>query len=115
MPLTDIQKVRLRIGDGAGTLFTDAEIQDFLDSESGVIDLAAALALESLAAAQAVKPSSTSTGTLSLSYNPQALLAAAARLRTRYEEVPATATAERNVSVFSEEEIVDNRIIRNDS
>jgi len=48
--MTDIEKVRLLIGDVAGTQFTDAQIQAFLDMADDSVMIAAALALESWAA-----------------------------------------------------------------
>ena len=48
--MTDIEKVRLLIGDTGSVKFTDAQIQAFLDMASDSILLAASLALEAWAA-----------------------------------------------------------------
>jgi len=47
--MTDIEKVRLLIGDTGSVQFTDAQIQAFLDMASGSILLAASYALEAWA------------------------------------------------------------------
>ena len=52
-PTTDIGKVRLLIGDTDEAVFTDAEIQAFLDLADDSIPLAAAKALRAMAASQA--------------------------------------------------------------
>lgn len=44
--MTDIQKVRLNIGDRNAEIFTDEEIQSFIDDEGGSINGATAKALE---------------------------------------------------------------------
>ena len=48
--MTDIEKVRLLIGDTGSVQFTDAEIQAFLDMAGGSILTAAGYALEAWAA-----------------------------------------------------------------
>ena len=48
--MTDIQKVRLLIGDTGSIQFTDAQIQAFLDMASGSVLTAAGFALEAWAA-----------------------------------------------------------------
>ena len=48
--MTDIDKVRLLIGDTGSVQFTDAEIQAFLDMASGSVLTAAGFALEAWAA-----------------------------------------------------------------
>lgn len=48
--MTDIEKVRLLIGDTGSIQFTDAQIQAFLDLAGGSILLAASYALEAWAA-----------------------------------------------------------------
>lgn len=54
MALTTIEKVRLRIGDSDSEIFTDAEIQDFLDENGSDILLASAAGLEAEAASAAI-------------------------------------------------------------
>ena len=48
--MTDIEKVRLLIGDTGSVQYTDAQIQAFLDMANDSIFIAAALALEAWAA-----------------------------------------------------------------
>ena len=48
--MTDIDKVRLLIGDTGSVQFTDAQIQAFLDMASGSVLIAAGFALEAWAA-----------------------------------------------------------------
>lgn len=52
-PTTDIGKVRLLIGDTDEVVFTDAEIQAFLNLADDSIGVAAAKALRAMAASQA--------------------------------------------------------------
>lgn len=54
-PTTDAGKVRRQIADTDSAIFTDAEIQGFLDGENGSWLLASADALDSLAALYARK------------------------------------------------------------
>jgi len=60
--MTDIEKVRLLIGDTGSVQFTDAEIQFFLDLASNSLLIAAAYALESWAATETVKLDSEKIG-----------------------------------------------------
>jgi len=112
MALTNRQAVQLRIGDTNGNLFTDAEIDHFLEAEDNVVDLAVAMALESLAALMGHQPTSKKTDTLNRTYSPEKLLVIAQQIRDRYEDEPATAVAEISQSVFSDEEIITNRVLR---
>ncbi|MEE9159870.1 MAG: hypothetical protein V3U60_15985, partial [Gammaproteobacteria bacterium] len=52
--LTAIEKVRLRISDQNSEIFTDAEVQDFLDENGSDMLLASASALEATAASAAL-------------------------------------------------------------
>ena len=64
--MTDIEKVRLKIGAVISATFTDAQIQAFLDME-GSVNLAAAAAIEAWAAAAIGSPESEHIGDYSYS------------------------------------------------
>jgi len=67
-PTTDIGKVRLQIADtGSSPIFSDAEIQAFLDQETGSIMLASADALDALAALYARRSTKLRRPTFSIS------------------------------------------------
>lgn len=54
MSLSAVDKVRLRIGDTSSVIFTDAQINDFLEEQSNNILLASADALYAMAADNAL-------------------------------------------------------------
>jgi hypothetical protein len=87
--MTDIEKVRLKIGAVISATFTDDQIQAFLDME-GSVNLAAAAAIESWAAAAVSGAESEKIG--DYSYSRKSIdnaLALAERLRTAEAEIPA--------------------------
>ena len=93
--MTDIEKIRLKIGDKTAPYhFTDAELQSFLTDE-GSVSLASAAALEAWASAYAANASSENIG--GYSYSQKILdnmLALAKRLREKESETPAMTWAE---------------------
>lgn len=99
--MTNIQKVRLKIGAVISATFTDDQIQTFLDME-GSVNLAAAAAIESWAAAAITGTESEKIG--DYSYSKKSIdnaLALAQRLRQTEEEAPAMSWASMN---FTDEE-----------
>ena len=93
--MTDIEKIRLKIGDKTATYhFTDAELQSFLDDE-GSVTLASAAALEAWAAVYAANADSESIGGYSYSQKiVDRMLALAKRLREKDSQTPAMTWAE---------------------
>lgn len=84
---TDIGKIRLTIGDKniLAPVFTDEELQVFLDAE-GSVNLAAAGALEAWAASYSANPDSEHIGDYSYSQSVvNKMLALAAKLRANAE------------------------------
>lgn len=121
--MTDVQKVRYLItGEPDSSLFTDEQIQLFLDQEassSGIdqIRLAAADGLD-LLGAKSAQSSSTSlrlgdysegSKDQSKSFQDQAQ-----RMRDLVYNTPAFAIAEQNLSSFNALEIIRNFILRNE-
>ena len=103
---TDIGKVRLLIGDTniAAAVFTDEELQVFLTIEGGVINLAAADALEAWASKYGVKPGSESMGDYSYTQKIiDNMLALAKRLRDKEAATPAIGWAEMDLEADEEE------------
>jgi hypothetical protein len=93
--MTDIEKVKLKIGAVVSATFSDAQIQAFLDME-GSVSLAAAGALEAWATGQLGKKSSESIGSGDYSYSQKSIddaLALAKRLRDNDTNAPAFDTA----------------------
>ena len=93
--MTDIEKIRLQIGDKTAPYqFTDAELQSFLDDE-GTVKLASAAALEAWAAAYATNPDNESIGGYAYAQSvTKKMLDMAARLRKVDAETPAMTWAE---------------------
>ncbi len=86
--MTDIEKIRLKIGAVISATFTDVQIQAFLDME-GSVNLAAAAAIESWAAAVISGAESERIG--DYSYSKKAIdnaLALAQRLRDNEANIP---------------------------
>lgn len=115
MTLTDIQKVRLRIGDqdSANEIFSDDEILDFIDTQF-TINLASAAALTAMAASTAIVAKITKTGTTTTDRKnvSAALLNAAKALQAMDESEPLTDSAERSVSAFAVQDILHNDALR---
>ena len=100
--MTDIEKVRLKIGAVISATFSDAQIQAFLDME-GSVNLAAAAAIESWAAAAISGAESEKIG--DYSYSKKSInnaLALAERLRTVESEIPSMDWAEYNFTDVEE-------------
>ena len=93
--MTDIEKIRLKIGDTTAPYqFSDAELQSFLTDE-GSVGLAPAAALEAWAAAYAANPDSETIGGYAYSQKiSDRMLALAKRLRDKDSETPAMTWAE---------------------
>jgi len=91
--MTDIEQVRLLIGDTGSVQFTDAQIQAFLDMASGDVNMAAAIALEAWAAELASKMGSETIGDYSYKRQVDNMLKVADRLRKVATETPASAVA----------------------
>ena len=93
--MTDIEKIRLKIGDTAAVeQFTDAELQSFLDDE-GSVRLASAAALEAWAAVYATNPDNESIGGYAYAQSiTRKMLDLATRLRKTEAEIPAMDWAE---------------------
>jgi len=92
----DIGKIRLKISDKTETdyYFEDAELQAFLDAE-GSVNLAAAAALESWAAAYALNADNEHIGDYSYAQSiTKKMLELAAKLRKDDAETPAMTWAE---------------------
>jgi hypothetical protein len=100
--MTDIEKVRLKIGTVISATFTDDQIQAFLDME-GSVYLAAAAAIESWAAAAISTMESEKIG--DYSYSRKSIdnaLAIAQRLRDGEANVPAIDWAEMDLASIGE-------------
>jgi len=94
--MTDIEKIRLIIGDNnpADYHFTEAELQFFLDDE-GSVNLASAKALEAWAADYAKNPNTEKIGDYSYGQTVvKDMLALAKHLREKDAESPAMTWAE---------------------
>lgn len=93
--MTDIAKIRLKIGDTAATeQFTDAELQSLLDDE-GTVKLASAAALEAWAAVYATNPDNETIGGYTYAQSvSKKMLDLAARIRKTDAETPAMTWAE---------------------
>lgn len=114
---TDTGKVRLLIQDTTadGAAFSDEEIAVFLDMECDVVRLAAAMALEALAADKAKvalrqKTLNFDKDTRGIS---KELREQAQSFRDSENSVPAYGVAEVNSGVLSAQEITHNQAIRN--
>ncbi len=112
--MTLIEQVRLRIGDADSDVFDDAEVQQFLDDAEDDIFLAAADALEAIAASAALVAKLQRTGNLTIDRRaiPGELRKLAAVYRARVAESPATAWAEQSVSPFAIADIAAHRAMR---
>lgn len=113
---TDAGKVRALIGDTDITnpQFTDDEVAAFLLLNNGSLLLAAADALDAMAAKAARGASITKLGDYQLDTTDAAtqLQSLAEKLRDREYNTPAFAVVEDNVSGFSELEIIRNYLLR---
>ena len=102
--LTNVQAVRLRVGDTDTTaqIFSDDEVNYFLTDNSKDVLLASADALYAIAASAALIAKLQKTGefTIDRSKIPAALIAAADKLRAQAADAPAVAIAEINASDF---------------
>ncbi len=103
--MTDIEKIRLIIGDKvAPYVFTDAELQYFL-SEAGTVNLAAAMALEAWASLYTANPTNEHIGDYSYAQKTvENMLALAKRLRDKDAETPAMDWASFNFTNETDDE-----------
>jgi hypothetical protein len=95
--MTNIEKVRLLIGDRPplDLVFTDDEIESFLDDNSNSVKLAAAVALEAWAAMYTLNPSSENIGDYSYTQRvADNMIKLAERFRKDEAETPAMTWAE---------------------
>ena len=114
--MTDIEKVRTLIGPTNSAFFTDDQMQFFLDLQSGSLLLAAAVALESLAASTDVTPKQVTIGKFEYSVGRaqiKQLTAQAEAFRRLEYETPACAVIEEGGSEFQRLEMLRNLILRN--
>jgi hypothetical protein len=116
MALTDRQKVRLLVGDvdSSSQIFTDDEVDYFLDDAANDVKLAASLACFSLAANQALIDRLLETGEFKTDRRgiSARFLALGNQYKEEVESAPATGCAERGVSAFAYEQIVRNAALR---
>jgi hypothetical protein len=91
--MTDIATIRLLISDRQSTFFTDDELQAFLDLESSDVRMAAAQALDAMAADASQVAKAVSSGTFSqdLKSIPVQLAARADTLRKQVANEPYSA------------------------
>lgn len=116
----NIGKLRLKIQDTSATktLFSDEELQVFLDETGADLNLAAANASDVLASRAAQLAKSEDIGGYSYSAERMAaeFRAQADRFRAlasgELEAAPEIAIAEQNLSVFSEREIILNALLK---
>jgi len=103
--MTDIEKIRLKIGDKTAPYhFSDAELQAFLDDE-GSVNMAAAAALEAWATEYGLNADSEHIGDYSYTQKIiDNMLKLAERLRKVESETPAITWAEPNLLMTEEAE-----------
>jgi hypothetical protein len=120
--VTNVEIVRLLIGDTAAPpsqLFTDAQIQGFLDvtAAGGVenVFLAAAMALRSLSSSAVLLHKAEKIGNYSLDRKSMsaAYLKAAEDYEAKANSVPAVAVAEFSWTPFNAADIIINDALRN--
>lgn len=115
--MTDIQKVRLLVNDSGSTVFTDAEIQGFLDlsnfySGNDQIYMAAALGCDARAT-RAASTGGVRIGDYSTNKGASTeFLAASQRYRDIVLNTPAFAVVEENLSANNAGLIVYNYFLR---
>ncbi len=113
-PSTEIGKVRILINDNDGQVFIDAEIQFFLDENTGDIYFAAADALTSMASGAAQKNWLIKTGTKTKDFRQlaTALLKQAKAFRSRGDDIPEVDFIMQNTNLFSGLDLDLHRIKR---
>jgi len=106
---TDIEQVQLLIGDTSADVFSVAEIQTFLTMEDSVVKLAAATALDAMAASQSLIAKIFKTGTWSVDRSKisAALQAVAKSLRDAIDSEPSVGVVEMAITEFQQEEIMN--------
>lgn len=115
--MTDIQKVRLLIGDNTSPQqFADTDIQVFLDIMNGSLFLACALACDARASSVSASAQEIKIGDFSTSDRTrlQAIQAQADKFRQLEFETPAFAIVEDNVSEMNALQIIRNFILRSE-
>jgi hypothetical protein len=113
--LSDVEKVRVLIGDRDASTFQDDDIETFLEVSGGSLFLAAAVALDTMAAKQDVTPVEFSIGKYQQSTGRtqiRQLTQQAAAFRDLEYNTPAFAIIETNNSPLTELEIIRERILR---
>jgi hypothetical protein len=113
--MTDIERVRTLIGPTNSAFFTDDQISFFLDLQSGSLLLAAAVALESLAASTDVTPKQVSIGKFEYSVGRaqiKQLTAQAEAFRKMEFETPACAVIEEGLSEFNRLTMLHNLTLK---
>lgn len=116
---TNRGKVRLKIrdtdtADSTRQLFNDEEIDFFITEAVSDLNLAAAGALDAIAANAALLAKSTKIGDYSIDSKAmaEAVMKVAAHYRALSEGAPAFDYAELNLSPFSEAELIWNDVLR---
>jgi hypothetical protein len=115
--MTDVEKVRTLIGDpaGASQKFTDDQIQFFLDTSSGSLFMASALACDSLASKVGATLKEVRIGDFldsSGKNQVQVLQAQAEAFRNLEYNTPAFAIVEEDLSDFNALIIIRNYVLR---
>jgi hypothetical protein len=117
--MTDAEKLRILIGDNPADEsqqeFSDEELGVFLDVENGELLLAAAMALDALAAKADITPHQVSIGKFQYSAGRtqiRQLTAQAEAFRKRAYETPAFAMIEENLSDANQYVILRDQILR---
>src|SRR5690242_9592496 len=109
--MTDIEKVKTLIGSLNAEQFSNEDIQTFLDLQAGDVILAAALALDSLAARQDSQPKQVSIGKFQYSVGRsqiKPLREQAEAFRQLAWNTPACLVIEENLSEFNYYEMLRN-------
>lgn len=116
---TSVGQLRLLIGDTtqSGALFSDEELNAFLSMNSGDIFSSAALALRRIAVNKALIAKAVSAGNYSEDTRdiPKILLSTAKDLEAASKDIPADAQVEIIYNDFNYNNILRNRIFRNES
>lgn len=114
--MTEIEKVRLRIGDTTSAIFTDAQIQEFLDANDDSVLLACADACMAVATSAALQAKFEVLGSHTLDRRgiASAYSALADKYFTQAQTEPAWSVAEQSLSDFSASEIIENEAMRED-
>ena len=111
---TAIESVRVRIGDTDSSIFTDAQIQIFLDEQDEDILLSAADAITAMAASASIVAKLYQTGTITRDRKqvPTRLLEVAKFYRNMASSEPCTDVIEMGHSIPQLSDIAFNQVLR---